>query len=85
MQDRHRYIPLIVEEGGRMGEHARALLWELARRRPSRSLDQRLPFAARARMLVDRWMQLISHTIHSHMATLLRNGLRSIGRLNPPR
>ena len=43
------------------------------------------PFAARARM-VDQRRQFISHTIHSHFATLLRNGLRRsivYSRLNP--
>ena len=73
---RHRVIPFVLEDGGRMGEHARALLHELAKGAARRG---RCPTDSsgcpRMAWLVSKWCEWFSAALHSSQARQVRLGL----------
>ena len=77
---RHRYVPFVLEAGGRVDEHARTLLFELARRAVH---SGRLPACAPPRAQpgalvaawVSHWLQCLSMVLHFTRARLLRGAL----------
>jgi len=73
---RHRFVPFVLEDGGRLGEHARALLVELALHaaHTGHCLEDRTG-RKRPSWLVSKWMEQISTTFHRTSATQIRTGL----------
>ena len=73
---RHRFVPFVLEDGGRLGEHARALLVELAMRAAQQGkcpTDRR--GHPRPSWLLTRWLEWISLALHSTAAKQIRLGL----------
>ena len=85
---RHQYVPFVLETGGRLDEHARTLLYELAHRAVR---DGRLPPSAppRARpgvlvsAWVSHWLQCLSMVLHFTRARLLRDALALDAHFSP--
>ena len=74
---RHRVVPFVLEDGGRLGEHARALLIELAKLAARNGKCPKDPSTGQLRIaqLVDKWCQWFSVTLHSSQARQMRLGL----------
>ena len=77
----HRLVPFVFEEGGHLGEHGRSLLHELARSGvasahlkppPSRTTEHRWQVRA---YWVRRWQQELSACLHFGHARILHDSL----------
>ena len=78
VEDRgHRFIPFALLDLGRLGGHASSFLDELAQRRAERSGGEwwMLRPAVRRRMILERWMQMLSATVHLSTAGWVRSVL----------
>jgi hypothetical protein len=79
IQHTHRLVPFIVEKGGRLGLHAKALLaeWEAKMRRTSR-LKGYAQSSCSHRFI---WTQSLSGAVNCHMASLINK--KFLGLINP--
>jgi len=74
----HRFIPFVMEDGGRMGQHAAALLREFAVLRADRSRrtdDWESSRAVVQERYYTQWIQRISSRLHAGMATWIQLSL----------
>ena len=74
----HRFVPFVIEDGGRLGQQAAALLGEMATRRAARTArpeDWGMPPAERRRRYLARWLEQFSVCLHAEVATWIQLSL----------
>jgi hypothetical protein len=74
----HRFVPFVIECGGRLGQQAVALLEEMATRRADRYRrrdDYGVPQAEVRRRVLSDWLERLSTGIHAEMATWIELSL----------